>query len=779
MTGPGVILPKLKPLLYMLIQNFLEGDYSQRRESAIALSKFKGEMVVSVLLQTYESDNIQDFMALALGDIDDQKAVNLLVQALNDSQYEVRFNAARALGSISSDEAFNVLIEALNEYADSAGSGVAQGRQGQLFLEEDAIISAIVALGKIKNQLCVPLMKRILNQEKSPRIRAAVITALGMMASERMLPIFQAALRDEDPRVRANAIESIESVKSSSIVGILQPYLEDASNRVRANVAKAIWKYGDFDVTETISRMLRSKDKWQRASGAYAMGEIKDTKFITKLAAALRDEDPDVRRNAAHALKKIQSPNALAALIPLLDDPNFDVRVQALLAISRCSPTKVGELFPPRLASEDNAIVRATIISTIGDCAVKTCFDALLPFLDDPDARVVANTIDALQKLSSQAPAVNILDKVKILLSHEDNRVKSNAIRALWHWNEFSVLDNLFLMIAHQDPKHRLSGTFVLGEIGIAISGNQALSLSVNNLIAELAAEKRGQKVPGDSAAPQSSAPVSADEKSEPAAPVSEVISADAPKPDQAATESHATAILPPGGEDPFAQQLELAGSYLKEKEFQEAEKIYLKVLGKNISHLKARLGIADLYFVTKRYAEASLNYEKALEANANLVKAHYNLGTICYFQKDFERAKEHLLKALSLYPKLLGAYLVLAQIYQLGSHTKESIQLLTKAIELSPRNPILYQKLALLYLNIREFDQAIETLNKAVALSPLDVESNVLMALACNTVQKYPEAFAAIDSALKAASQSPSPEDAMRVLLQSYTYFKSNVENV
>lgn len=759
-----IILPKLKPLLAVLINNFAQGDYAQRRESAIALSKFKGDMVTNVLLQTYESDNIQDFMALALGDIENQKAVDLLVHALNDSQHEVRFNAARALGNIKSDEAFNVLVEGLNEYADSSSSGIAQGRQGQLFLEEDSIISAINTLGKIKNPLSVPLMKRILAQEKSPRIRSAVIMALGMMASERLLPILQGALRDEDPRVRANAIEAIEKLKSSSIVGILQPYLEDTNNRVRANVAKAIWKFGDFDVSETMNKMLTSSDKWHRASAAYALGEIKDPRFITKLAQALKDEDSDVRRNAAHALKKLESPNTLNALIPLLDDPNFDVRVQAVLAISRCASERVEELLLPRLSTEENPIVRATLISSFGEANTLAARESLAPFLKDEDARVVANTINALRKLYPQNPGPGIIEDVKALLFHEDNRVKSDSIHALWHWSEFKVLDHLLSLLSHDDPKHRLSGTFVLGEIGRAVSENQALSVAVNQLIAELVAGKDA----ASAASPSTSSSAQTG-----ALPITSQTAADAiSKP--AAGESAST-----GAEDSFESQLQLASNYVSEKEFVEAEKIYTKVLTQNAIHLKARLGLADLHFVTKHYAEATIHYEKALQVNPNLVKAHYNLGTILYFQKNHDRAKIHLLRALELYPKLLGAYLVLAQIYQLGSRTTESIQLLTKAIELSPRNPILYQKLALLHLHVREVEKAVDILRRAVALSPLDIESHVLLALSLNQLQKHAEAFAALDQAMKACSQASSQEESLQLLLQSYTYFKANVDPV
>ena len=209
----------------------------------------------------------------------------------------------------------------------------------QIFFEEDAIISAILAVGKIKNWRAIALLKKLLAQEKSARIRASIIMALGMMASDKLMPVFQSALRDEDPRVRANAIEAIESIKSGSIVGILQPYLEDPSNRVRANVAKAIWKYGDFDVSETLRQMLEHTDKWYRASAAYAIGEIKDARFIRELGRSLKDEDPDVRRNATNALRKIEFKDALPHLRPMIDDPNLTSELKRHLP-SHAAPPK-------------------------------------------------------------------------------------------------------------------------------------------------------------------------------------------------------------------------------------------------------------------------------------------------------------------------------------------------------------------------------------------------------------------------------------------------------
>jgi HEAT repeat protein/tetratricopeptide (TPR) repeat protein len=803
MAAPDVtkIVSKLKPLLSSLLRNFNTGDYNLRRESAIALSKFKGETATDFLLQNFESDNIQDFMALALGNIESEKAVNLLVNALNDTQSEVRFHAARALGMIKNNEAFNVLMEALNEYADSATTGLAKATQTQVFFEEEAIISAINALGGIKSHLSIPLLKRILAQDKSPRIRASIITALGEMSNERMLPVFQAALRDEDSRVRANAIEAIESIKSSAIVGILQPYLEDPNNRVKANVAKAIWKYGDFDVSDTLVQMIASTDKWQRASAAYAMGEIKDVRFIRRLAAALKDDAPEVRRNAVNALRRIQSADAINHLIPLLEDPHFEVRVQATLAVARCDARQAPDILFARLEVESNPNVRATIVSCLGDSDKPAFRDALERFLDDEDSRVVSNTIDSLEKLSKGSPYPKLSKKIQSLLSHEDNRVKSNAIKALWRWKEFDVLDNLQDLITNKDKKHRQSGIFVMGEIGRAIADDKQLTNAVNLLLQNLLTGKPMdvEEIPIESPPPESTGDAPVEPSKEDASPANKArgkkeaggessspspVSPVVPATPKAAPEVESVASEPPllsvtmASEQTFDAEIERAMNAFNAKEYEESEKVYQSILDQQAGNIKALMGIGNLYFIQKRYNLAIDIYRRALNLNPNLVKAHYNLGTIHFYQKDYEVAREHLMTALKLYPKILGAYLILAQIFQMSDKTRESIQLLSKAIELSPRNPILYQKLAYFHFHLKDFSGASQVLAKALQLAPNDVESNLLQAFALRRIDRPADAYDRVEAALNACAQSPRQDESLQVLLQTYMFFKTSHES-
>lgn len=801
MTNTAVLM-NIQPLLAKLINNFLVGEYQLRRESAIALSKFKGEKATDFLLETYQSDNIQDFMALALGNIDSAKSVNLLINALNDSQQEVRFNAARALGMLENPEAFDILMEALNSYIETVSAGMPVGdagdeqtAQAQLFLEEDSIIGAIIAIGKIKNWRAISLLKRLLEQEKSARIRASIIMALGMMASDKLLPVFQSSLRDDDPRVRANAIEAIEVLKSGSIVGILQPYLDDPSNRVRANVAKAIWKYGDFDVSTTLQDMLKDKDKWYRASAAYAIGETGDGKFLWQLSRCLKDEDPDVRRNATNAMRKLNLKSALPHVEPMLNDPNFDVRVEAALAIARCAPDSAVDLLVQKLSEEENFIVQATIISCLGQLGDTEVVPLMMTFLKSEDPRVVSNVVDGVALLIPE-PDEETVQSFRELLKHEDNRVKSTAIRTLWLWGKYDVLDKLLELFDSGALKHVLSATFVLGEIGREISLSEELSASINDILVKLLSTPsevpaEAEKLEGAETGLEGKQAESEPQGSEEAeraerAAVTEIPRLLPPKPMAVISPEHAEkaeaaieaapaqkAAISMVADTRFTDDLELASGYISNREYDSAEQIYKGILESDEKHLKTLLAYANLCFMQKRMVEAEELYNRSLAINPNIVKALFNLGTICFQGRKYEHAVQYLAKALKLYPKILGAYLILAQIYQIAGKYGESIKLLSHAVTLSPRNPVIYQKLSALHIQLREYEDAAKVLRKAVEISPADAELRLLLAYCLSYCGRHQEAFAMMDTAVKAAAGAANAEVAFKQLYKSYMYLQ------
>lgn len=771
------ILDRLEKLLAILVYYVKSGNYIQRRDAAIALSKFKSEHISEFIIKIYETDNIQDFLAIAISNLDNPRTINILMQALNDPNQEVRFNAAKALGMLKNEEALNILLEYLTEYANILSSNTTD-KTGKIFYEEEAIIAALLAISEIKSHVAAPVLKKIFSLEKSPRIKASIITALGSIASDKLMPIFQIALKDDDPRVRANAIEAIEAIKSNSIVGIIQPYLDDPNNRVRANVAKAIYKYGDYDVTQALTQMLQHPDKWFRCSAAYAIGEIKNSSLIPLLAKVLKDEDPDVRRNAATALRKIKSKNALQYIIPLLDDPNYDVRVQAIMAIIQCSPSSAKEHLLKKLTSETNPVVLATLISSLSDCADNNDLDLITSFLNHSDSRVVANTIETIHKILKGKTIPNtITKKLQELLYHEDNRVKSNSIKTLWNWKQYFVLDNLIEMLTSDDKKHFSSAIFVVGEIGNEIVNNKDLSSKINEIIynviynkVELSDLFKKKDTRVDDSHIQTS---SLSNKTLNYTKFEIPLKKDESKKLQS-IEGSKSKNLPTNNIETFEEQINLSLNYINLKQYDSAMAILNNLYTLYPNNIKILVNLANLHFIQKNYTESLNLYEKIVELCPNSAKAHYNVGAICYILKNYDKAHHHLCTALKIYPKILNAYLLLLNIYQYQNDDNKSIEILQKAIDLAPRNPIFYKKLGILYYKNKNYEKTVDILIKALGFASTDPEMTLILAYAYANLEKYVDAYKYLDQTLNLCLNATNQELALNSILQSYLQLKS-----
>ncbi|HNW36024.1 MAG TPA: HEAT repeat domain-containing protein, partial [Candidatus Ozemobacteraceae bacterium] len=304
--------PSLAEIFRHLLEELTGADYALRRAALAALSRLRGEIAAEIMFDRFKSDNLDDFLACAISRVSPDKAAQLFLQALHDSQMEVRLAAADALSRLNSDEAVQVLTDAVEKHL----AGPADGREGVL-LSEEALSGAIRALARLGTPMCLALLRKLLLKEANPRIRATIIAAIIPRMNDSMMSLVAGFLKDQDPRVRANAIEAIQALRNPSIIAILQPYLYDPHQRVRANAIKAVWEYGDYEVSATLKEMLGDKDKRQRVSGIYAVGEIKLGMFLKYILTALHDEDADIRRNAVIAIRKISAISSGAALAPL------------------------------------------------------------------------------------------------------------------------------------------------------------------------------------------------------------------------------------------------------------------------------------------------------------------------------------------------------------------------------------------------------------------------------------------------------------------------------
>jgi HEAT repeat protein len=186
-----------------------------------AFSRAKIKTAVPHLLRTltHQEAQMRMYAAEALGDIADPSATPLLLTALKDDDASVRAAAATALGKLGDAKATGPLTETLKE-ADlrvrlSAAEGLFYLGQidwapyAEALRHEDYGIrhAAIGSLRKIAKKGNPQALEMLIAQraDAAPRVRIAVVRAIGETGNGATVPVLKELLKDEDLAVRTYA----------------------------------------------------------------------------------------------------------------------------------------------------------------------------------------------------------------------------------------------------------------------------------------------------------------------------------------------------------------------------------------------------------------------------------------------------------------------------------------------------------------------------------------------------------------------------------------------
>ncbi len=212
-------------------------------------------VVIDVLLATHvaifdtyaisadESLRLRCNAAMALGKIQDERAIVPLMSILNDrsENYRLRLAAAESLGKLGSDFAVTPLIDILADDRESSvylkeSVAKALGMLGDIraleplidtlnskrgiaekfnFLKEQAI-EAIARIGRPTRNATESLLL-VLNDD-APSIRLAAVEALGSLGDEGCVPALSTKVFDEDDDVAKAAINAIYGIGGEDAV---------------------------------------------------------------------------------------------------------------------------------------------------------------------------------------------------------------------------------------------------------------------------------------------------------------------------------------------------------------------------------------------------------------------------------------------------------------------------------------------------------------------------------------------------------------------------------
>jgi HEAT repeat protein len=196
------------------------------------LGEIRDERAVPVIIGTLTEDKMtmRYNAARALGNIADKRAAPALIGLLNDKEWQVRFYAVEALGKIGDRSAVNPIADIMVKDANSeiklAAIDALNSLDGksryksviELFSDNQPSIRsrAVELSAKWKTEEALPLIVRMLRDDRSNVVRSSCAYALGIYKNFASVPALIQALSDNYKDVRIYALESLKGISGQN-----------------------------------------------------------------------------------------------------------------------------------------------------------------------------------------------------------------------------------------------------------------------------------------------------------------------------------------------------------------------------------------------------------------------------------------------------------------------------------------------------------------------------------------------------------------------------------
>lgn len=376
-------------------------------------------------------------------------------------------------------------------------------------------LAALKGILKYRLLEAVPHIIKALRTEKDPVVLSYMVKVAGVLGDERIIEEVGRLVQHANARVRANAVEALDDIGSSRGYPWIITAMRDEDNRVRANALKALRKVGRQNVMKLLKAMIYSKKLALVDSACYVLGFMEPAPALElfktalrynalsinlKIKAALENfsragveeartllqsmgadslEDDELKAIAAE-LEADFSSSAIEfvdektkpAVAAVLVDENLEAlsgestaeRIRTVQELVDVGGAKILELLRDEARETREPKLLATLVKAIGRLGSDEDVPFLVSFLSDSDARVRANTIEALRMIDVEPCLIELT-----VLMQEDasNRVVANAIMALAPRDEINVLPALSNLIARGDEWSLKSAFFVIVETGL------------------------------------------------------------------------------------------------------------------------------------------------------------------------------------------------------------------------------------------------------------------------------------------------------------------------
>ncbi len=460
----AAVLPLLGPkALKVLLKHLTDPDPSVRDASVIALGQ-GGEELLPVLVELLSSRHSveRSGAARALADMKDRAILPLLEQARYQSP-QVRAAVAYALGRIDSPQCFHALATLLSDSKVEVRLAAARG------------------IGDGGHILFAPLLLR---EDLSPRVRAALVRSIGLLAYQEALPLVADLFADREWGVREAVVTALGRLEGHAYSQILVKGLADPIVAVRESSAHALKQLDLFEeVAQSLSglvpeaqEILSQQYGWLSAPETVPQlvclltekvwsGRAEQISHLLPQTSAKHVPPPDTQKNnvdnehksllldtlvaeLVQTLRQAASQKSITAsvlgqilgqgvcplgLIEVLRDTLAELslpwptRLACARALGQYPSSQALQALQVALTEQPEPQVRTAILSSLGRLRMQPSFDCIRQTLLDPEPAVQIAAIEAIGWLGD----VRALEDLAALVTRSLPEIQAPACRAI------------------------------------------------------------------------------------------------------------------------------------------------------------------------------------------------------------------------------------------------------------------------------------------------------------------------------------------------------------
>jgi HEAT repeat protein len=425
-----VIVPLIEALKEELKLFYEAKDYGDEYEYFLAeeleelseLIGHLGEKAVLPLIEVLKNNTRRDvkhFAVVHLGHSADVRAVQPLIEVLDNEDYVERKAVTRGLTSIGNIRGYEYIVEPIFQLLRMRGVKIRRG--------------AIEVLGAIGAYLSEKDVNRVIDsltktlKDRYEEIRKVTVTSMNRLAWAAMLGFEKVV---------------VEGVVIERVVTSLIEALKDPKEDVRKEAIKAvgeigtnlIWK-GEKGIERLVDNLIEAliDEKGQlKADIVNVLGKIGNARISYIFNKALKDTE--LKKEVIEELKKVKDVRAVENLIQILekegDWETFEVSINY-----RGDRNKVS--YPPRKSYDATGTIHAYRQSMdfilpwlpkwFEDIGIERLVESLIKTVEDEDKDVRIEVVDVLERIVDDRVIVTLIET----LEDENEYVRCKVVESL------------------------------------------------------------------------------------------------------------------------------------------------------------------------------------------------------------------------------------------------------------------------------------------------------------------------------------------------------------